>query len=402
MSEHNDSIILKETILGKGRRRTRRRRSLATASPSWHLERARTLKSIGVTDDSNDETPLPYSFGTLNATTEARTRNAKSLVLISGLFGYSTILTAPLIATIVALGSSGLTFWEPPISNDEELMTAHGKFFVPQVNERRYWTFGPVTIAFISFILMAYFIQSGYDHKLLEHLKVGDYSGPPYAKVAIVVFSCTFALALAFFHMLISYNVWTFDSVLTLLIAFAAVGAGLVADDLARAWYGKKYRGILSTAVDEDDGNAEKSKKSFVQTFRVVLQHLTALSMFFLYPVFLVPVYIKSSDLYRLCFVCIIHPLLIEILMANVRMNRVRGYMNVVEKMDDVEATSYITQLMQGSFLSEYMQVSIRRFLLSAMRNPSSTTIGIILTGIEEVFLRCTLVERDTLYKSAS
>ena len=49
------------------------------------------------------------------------------------------------------------------------------------------------------------------------------------------------------------------------------------------------------------------------------------------------------------------------------------------------------------SFLEEVL-VMQRRMMLGAMRDPTASTLTIVVTGLEEAFVRCSMVYRDELW----
>ena len=56
-----------------------------------------------------------------------------------------------------------------------------------------------------------------------------------------------------------------------------------------------------------------------------------------------------------------------------------------------------LRSLTTSSFLEE-MMVMQRRMMLGGMRDPSATVLTIVVTGLEECLVRCTMVYRDELW----
>ncbi len=56
-----------------------------------------------------------------------------------------------------------------------------------------------------------------------------------------------------------------------------------------------------------------------------------------------------------------------------------------------------LRQITTPSLLEEVM-VMYRRMMLGAMRNPTASVLTIVVTGLEESLVRCTMVYRDELW----
>ena len=90
-----------------------------------------------------------------------------------------------------------------------------------------------------------------------------------------------------------------------------------------------------------------------------------------------------------------LHPILQEFFLTVQRQlsgNRFKKFAN------DPDREYYaLKELTMASMLEEVM-VMQRRMMLGGMRDPTATVLTIVVTGVEEALVRCTMVYRDELW----
>ena len=90
-----------------------------------------------------------------------------------------------------------------------------------------------------------------------------------------------------------------------------------------------------------------------------------------------------------------LHPILQEFFLTVQR----QFSRNEFKKFEDDPDRGYwaLRQIATPSLLEEVM-VMQRRMMLGAMRDPAASVLTIVVTGLEEAFVRCTMVYRDELW----
>ena len=90
-----------------------------------------------------------------------------------------------------------------------------------------------------------------------------------------------------------------------------------------------------------------------------------------------------------------VHPILQEFFLTVQRQlsgNRFKKFHN------DPNREYYALQSITNPSNLEEVMVMQRRMMLGGMRDPSATVLTIVVTGVEEALVRCTMVYRDELW----
>ena len=97
----------------------------------------------------------------------------------------------------------------------------------------------------------------------------------------------------------------------------------------------------------------------------------------------------------RFAVVCVLHPILQEFFLTIQR--QLAG--NSFKKFENDPDREYyaLKSLTTPSILEEIM-VMQRRMMLGAMRDPTASVLTIVVTGLEEALVRCTMVYRDEFW----
>ena len=112
-------------------------------------------------------------------------------------------------------------------------------------------------------------------------------------------------------------------------------------------------------------------------------------------PLVLIPMFRASStsDGVRVIICCFGLPAVIETIGTVMRFNKGESY-------DAELKNDSILQQQIVPYLVELILVMLRRMLIGGINDPQYATIAILITGIEEALLRCTLIERDLFIRS--
>ena len=96
----------------------------------------------------------------------------------------------------------------------------------------------------------------------------------------------------------------------------------------------------------------------------------------------------------RFAVVCVLHPILQEFFLTVQRQICSNGF----KKFENDPDREYwaLKSIANTSFLEE-MMVMQRRMMLGAMRDPTASVLTVVVTGLEEAVVRCTMVYRDDL-----
>ena len=97
----------------------------------------------------------------------------------------------------------------------------------------------------------------------------------------------------------------------------------------------------------------------------------------------------------RFAVVCVLHPILQEFFLTVQRQLSSNGF----KKFENDPDREYwaLKSIASPSMLEEIM-VMQRRMMLGAMRDPTASVLTIVVTGLEEAVVRCTMVYRDELW----
>ena len=97
----------------------------------------------------------------------------------------------------------------------------------------------------------------------------------------------------------------------------------------------------------------------------------------------------------RFAVVCVLHPILQEFFLTVQRQICSNGF----KKFENDPDREYwaLKSIATVSGLEEVM-VMQRRMMLGAMRDPTASVLTIVVTGLEEALVRCTIVYRDDFW----
>ena len=112
-------------------------------------------------------------------------------------------------------------------------------------------------------------------------------------------------------------------------------------------------------------------------------------------PLVLIPLFRASTtgDGARVIICCFGLPVMIETIGMFMRFNKGDSY-------DQELKHESVIQQQIVPYLCELILVMLRRMLIGGIVDPQYATIAILITGIEEALLRCTLMERDLFIRS--
>ena len=269
------------------------------------------------------------TFGKLALYTDTKKSvNVRAIKCVAGTLGYSVLITMFIVFFLVLFGSLEFTQWSEETNPGKRVWTANGTF-VPQVDSIRYLMYGPLAFMGLFFTMMGYFVQCGYIEEVAD-----DYcSGPYYAfLVTLPTYSIFCSVILLLIPVILErsgaeilYRGLVQVPVL-LILTVAVTVEGL----LRRRASAKRhlainfkprerstYRNIRDAEKSSNQRHAQNSDTSRPSSILVhILNIMPSIILFSLYPLFLVPIYLTSSDGYRLFFACVAHPLLTEVQMT--------------------------------------------------------------------------------------
>ena len=147
----------------------------------------------------------------------------------------------------------------------------------------------------------------------------------------------------------------------------------------------------------------EVKDESFALILSGITQNLFCFCIFLAAPLLLIPVFRQSttSDSVRIIVACFAMPVLIELLSTVMRLWKFQQHRVILKSANNVTKEVYrngdYTELEQYlvPYVAEILLIMMRRFLIGAIQDPQYATIAILITGVEEAVLRCTLVDRD-------
>ena len=116
------------------------------------------------------------------------------------------------------------------------------------------------------------------------------------------------------------------------------------------------------------------------------------------YPMVIIPVFRSGivGDYFRCAIVCLIHPIFAEVVATIQRQGKGFRYMNL-QSMDRYGHLP-LSLLMQPGLI-ECTFAFYRRFMIGMMVDPGASIVAVVLTGLEEAIMRCTMVPRDKTYR---
>ena len=105
-------------------------------------------------------------------------------------------------------------------------------------------------------------------------------------------------------------------------------------------------------------------------------------------------IYMYSWD--RFAIVCVVHPIMAELFLTVQRRVSSSNFPQGAES--ESEREHHALRSIANSSNLENMMVMQRRMMLGAMRDPIASTLAIVVNGMEEAIVRCTMVYRDQLW----
>ncbi len=97
----------------------------------------------------------------------------------------------------------------------------------------------------------------------------------------------------------------------------------------------------------------------------------------------------------RFLVVCVLHPIMQEFFLTAQR--QLSG-----AKMEDFKNTPgseyWVLRYVHDGSVPEELMIMQRRMMLGAMRDPTAAVLTLVVTGLEEALVRCTMVYRDELW----
>ena len=97
----------------------------------------------------------------------------------------------------------------------------------------------------------------------------------------------------------------------------------------------------------------------------------------------------------RFAVVCVVHPIIQEFFLAYGRQTQAKNFKKFE---NDPELEYWALRYLGMASLVEEVMVMQRRMMLGAMRDPTAAVLTIVVNGIEEALVRCTMVYRDEFW----
>ena len=97
----------------------------------------------------------------------------------------------------------------------------------------------------------------------------------------------------------------------------------------------------------------------------------------------------------RFAIVCVLHPILQELFLT---VQRQLGGNKFQKFTRDPNREYYALRSISSASILEESLVLQRRVMLGCMRDPTATLLSIVVTGLEEALVRCTMVYRDQVW----
>ena len=201
----------------------------------------------------------------------------------------------------------------------------------------------------------------------------------------------------------------------------SAVALPIEVADAAVAAAGDVGRNNQDDGESQDRGTDVERKQGWIQWAIPWVNLFTTFCLMLGYPLAILPVYraeatseyvrtvranctatrpnsrnsCRSQSWTRFAIVCLIHPVAQEFILTVQR-----SVLPMAKKhlMHDPKFKHHALQSIAGASLFEEMLVLQRRMMLGGMRDPTATLLSIVVTGLEEAIVRCTMVYRDELW----
>ena len=97
----------------------------------------------------------------------------------------------------------------------------------------------------------------------------------------------------------------------------------------------------------------------------------------------------------RFAVVCVLHPILQEFFLT---VQRQLSSNRVFKLENDPDREYWALRWITSASSLEEMMVMQRRMMLGAMRDPTASVLTVVVTGLEEALVRCTMVYRDEFW----
>ena len=166
------------------------------------------------------------------------------------------------------------------------------------------------------------------------------------------------------------------------------------------------FRGALELEkyqIDETKRRRKSKKRRSKGVWRMLTRVLDTLVVTFiivLYPVALMSFYQSdnTTDGLRLVTVCFLHPVVQEVTMSLQRISGQGGFL-LRKTVNDPRRKHFAVSALGAAHQLEAVFIMYRRLMLGVIRDPTVVMLAIVLTGLEEVIMRSTMVQRDFFFK---
>ena len=165
------------------------------------------------------------------------------------------------------------------------------------------------------------------------------------------------------------------------------------------------YTEVKWVDTDSDDPGAEEDDnddawKSCLNVIQVSSAMVINIVISIGYPLMLIPIFRSDvvPDTARLFIACFIHPVLGELVMMHTRQTRDPSdpwIKRCEERFPYVTLSRY---LVTGNFEATF--IFQRRIMLGCITSPTVLTLAIVITGLEEVLMRTTMIYRDRWFRT--
>ena len=160
---------------------------------------------------------------------------------------------------------------------------------------------------------------------------------------------------------------------------------------------GRVARGDHEKEVEEQDIGARTVAEIIFGQINTTI----VIGIFIAYPLLVIPIYRSPSttDWARFVIVCLIHPILQELVMTFQRLNPSYGPGNLELALNDPKRHYFAMSAMNSAFLLEQIFVMVRRAMMMGIQDPTAIVLAIVCTALEEAILRSTMVMRDIFFR---
>ena len=358
---------------------------LSGANHKSVFEKGETLRvpSAKISMAANRRHTVRDAYVTAAPRQQTRTAGARAISLVLSLLGHSISYSWIILLLIILHG-------EIPVGSTKAVENAHGVMVqVPIPDDTVYWYWYVLFIVVSESAIM--FLYGKLCPDGIHPTRVSANAANVTIVFTISQASFMIGVPLLFKALGASNLVYNSFRGIPFIVSSVLFVVGSI-EPLARKYFAK----------NRNPGLSIKRKRGQRRGKFSMLAQMLGITTIGFYSLFVIPLFLWANDPGRLFIVCILFPVLNEGFTTILRKSKRAKWLRTVARLETELSKEAFAEAMfltsNDEFVFQVIFAFVRRCLLSMMHSNISTTVGVLLSGVQEVAFRSSLVARDSRF----